>query len=176
MILNKIFSIKRLLLDLSVTYTSPLILSNISWNLLSLRALLLGKAWGLGKTVLFHTPAGQDTLHVWITVEGCHLEKKASVAHTSTKLCCTSTMLNDQETVKLSRNVTMPPRPKSCSVVGRELGTSPRQLWVRRLLSVTERSICCEAEQSSTAHWFTLKGFLQWEQHFCQSTRGHRSH
>lgn len=41
------------------------------------------------------------------------------------------------KTVKLSRNVTVPPVLRSCSTVGGELGTSPCGLRAWRLLSVT---------------------------------------
>lgn len=62
----------------------------------------------VGKNRFFHTSAGQDSLCVWIAVKRCHPEKKGLLAYASTKLCCTSTILNDRETVKLSRNVMIP--------------------------------------------------------------------
>lgn len=64
-------------------------------------------------------------LCVCIAVEGCHPEKKGSLAYTSTKLCCISTILNDQEIVKLSRNVMIPPSPREVLYSGREAGNEP---------------------------------------------------
>lgn len=150
-------------------------LSNTSfWNHLRFR---LG---GWEKYLFSHSCRTQCAM--CLDCSGCHQKKKGSLAYISIQFCWTSTILNDQEIVKLVKKCYDIPNPEEQLYDGQDLGTRPHHLQVQRLLSVTERhfsllvSLHCDAEQSSAAHWATSKRFLQWVQHFCQSTSGHRSH
>jgi len=91
-------------------------------------------------------------------VERCHLEKKGLLPYISTKLCCTSTVLNDQESIKLSRNVMMFPSAKELIYSRQWAGNKPTSalsveaVQCHKETLLPARMIRCEEEQSSAAH------------------------